>query len=667
MRHLFVALTLAATLEPGLWAAGAQSGSTARPSVPAGRAAPTADLAPAGGAYYEFLLGLHLETMGDVSGALAAYERAERLDSSSAEIPAALAELYVRQDRSTDAVAAAERAIKANPESPEANWIIGRIYAAMSETADPRDPANADFAARAVPYLERADVVAHPAVRFGLARLYMRVRDFAKAISVLVPYVAEQPDEPDAIELLAEAYQAAGRSDEAIALLEKSAPDAPDLYAVLGQIYLGQQRWDDAAKALGEAVKRRTRNVTLRVQWATALLNTGSLDDARRARTVLEEVTAASATNLQALYLLAQAQRRTSDLTAAAGTARKMMTASPTGLAGPFVLAQVFEEQGEYRQAVETLEPVLAKTKDGAGTPADIDPARLWAQLGTAHQQLREFPQAIDAFTQARRLSPQNPAMDLLLVQALLAAGRIQEATGAIDRARGQYPRDLGLARLQARTLRLGGRFDQAVAVMKTAVGADADNPLAYIGLAEVYADGDRPSEAMAVLQDASARFPRDLSIRFQLGAVFEHQKRYADAERVFRQVIADDPQHADALNYLGYMLAERGERLEESVQYVQRALELDPGNAAYLDSLGWAYYKLNRLDLADAPLREAGARMRSSSVVQSHLGDLLFKRGQYGDAIGAWQRALEGDGEAITRSEIQKKIDEARRRLGKK
>jgi tetratricopeptide (TPR) repeat protein len=202
---------------------------------------------------------------------------------------------------------------------------------------------------------------------------------------------------------------------------------------------------------------------------------------------------------------------------------------------------------------------------------------------------------------------------------------------------------------------------------MKAAVSADAGDPLAYIGLAEVYADGDRPAAAIGVLQDASVRFPHEAAVKFQLGAVFERQKRYADAERVFRQLIADEPDHADALNYLGYMLAERGERLEESVAYVQRALTLDPGNPAYLDSLGWAYFKLNRLDLADAPLREAGARMRGSSVVQSHLADLLFKRGRYGDAIEAWERALAGDGEAIVRADIQKKIKAAKKRVGKK
>ena len=82
----------------------------------------------AGGSYYQYLLGLHLEMAGDSEGAAAAYERAEKLDPASAEIPAALAALYARLNKPAEAVAAGERAIKADPANPEANWKIGRAH-----------------------------------------------------------------------------------------------------------------------------------------------------------------------------------------------------------------------------------------------------------------------------------------------------------------------------------------------------------------------------------------------------------------------------------------------------------------------------------------------------------------------------------------------------------
>ena len=136
------------------------------------------------------------------------------------------------------------------------------------------------------------------------------------------------------------------------------------------------------------------------------------------------------------------------------------------------------------------------------------------------------------------------------------------------------------------------------------------------------------------------------------------------DAEQTFRRVLTRDPDHAPTLNYLGYMLADRGERLEESVALIERAVENDPHNGSYLDSLGWAYFKLDRLDLAEPPLRAAGEQLQRNSVVQDHLGDLLVRLGRYSEAIEAWQRALDGDGEEVDSSAIEQKIDDTRRRV---
>jgi tetratricopeptide (TPR) repeat protein len=114
-------------------------------------------------------------------------------------------------------------------------------------------------------------------------------------------------------------------------------------------------------------------------------------------------------------------------------------------------------------------------------------------------------------------------------------------------------------------------------------------------------------------------------------------------------------------------MLAERGERLNESVDLVQRALKIEPDNGSYLDSLGWAYYKSGKLDLALESLGRAADQLSRNSVIQDHYGDVLVKLGRYEDAIAAWTRVLSGDGDSIDRGEIDKKIHAARQKLPKK
>jgi tetratricopeptide (TPR) repeat protein len=166
---------------------------------------------------------------------------------------------------------------------------------------------------------------------------------------------------------------------------------------------------------------------------------------------------------------------------------------------------------------------------------------------------------------------------------------------------------------------------------------------------------------------EVAARPPRPESDAALILALLAHaHSELGEPDRaiaVLTTAIAHDPLSAPALNSLGYTLAERGERLSEAVDYIQRALKLDPDNPAYLDSLGWALYKQGRADQAEEPLRQAAEALPTQSIVQDHYGDVLARRGRLREAIGAWERALAGDGEDIDRSVVEKKIKDARGR----
>ena len=169
---------------------------------------------------------------------------------------------------------------------------------------------------------------------------------------------------------------------------------------------------------------------------------------------------------------------------------------------------------------------------------------------------------------------------------------------------------------------------------------------------------------AEATARQLRAAAPDDPRGMYVLAQVLEARGDFAGAEKSLRDLLQRDPGDATALNYLGYMLAERGQQLDEAVDLVQRALKTDPGNPSFLDSLGWAYYQQGKLDLADPPLSEAAAKMPNNSVILEHLGDLRFKQKRFSDAAAAWERSLNGDGESIDRTRIQKKIQDARSRL---
>jgi Flp pilus assembly protein TadD len=182
--------------------------------------------------------------------------------------------------------------------------------------------------------------------------------------------------------------------------------------------------------------------------------------------------------------------------------------------------------------------------------------------------------------------------------------------------------------------------------------------------LIQGYSAAGRHKEAIETAEKAVAKFPEETSVSYQLGAALDRAGRHAESETTFRGLIAKDPLDAGALNYLGYMIAERGPaaKLDEAVSLIQRALKVEPDNPSYLDSLGWAYVQQGKLDLADAPLTTAAEKLPANSVIQDHLGDLRQKQNRRTDAIAAWQKALAGDGESIDKAKIQKKIDAAKK-----
>ena len=124
------------------------------------------------------------------------------------------------------------------------------------------------------------------------------------------------------------------------------------------------------------------------------------------------------------------------------------------------------------------------------------------------------------------------------------------------------------------------------------------------------------------------------------------------------------NPQNSDAYNYLGYMLIDNGTRVQEGLDLVKRALEIDRNNGAYLDSLGWGYLKLNQLDLAEDNLRQAMEKLSDNAVVNDHMGDLYFKQGKFQLAIDSWEKALLHKSNEIDTQFIQKKIDDTKSRL---
>jgi len=195
--------------------------------------------------------------------------------------------------------------------------------------------------------------------------------------------------------------------------------------------------------------------------------------------------------------------------------------------------------------------------------------------------------------------------------------------------------------------------------------------------LAQVLERGRKYAEAEESVQKAAQMSRSDQeqeSAAFMLGAIYERQKKFDLAEEQFRKALAVNPNNASVLNYYGYMLADRGVRLEEATAMIQRAVTQEPNNGAYLDSLGWAYYKQNKFAEAEENLRRAASRSSHDPTVLGHLGDVYMKLGQteraaelWERALSEWQRALPADYEAEKANELDAQLKTLKRHMAQK
>ena len=622
---------------------------------------PDADTQPQADAYRLFMLGRHLNRAGDHEGAIEAYRAAAELDQVTGEIFGELASLYRGQNRPEEASAAATEALEREPDNVTAHKVLGLVNVAEAGSLG-----GSEELVRAIEHLEQARGTILPdlEVELNLARLYLATDSTDQAIELLKTLVEDRMGLTQASLLLSSAYEEAGRIDEAVEVLEvvvqTGRPSARALRQ-LGELYGRLDRWTDAIEAYEGAVARNPRSSGAQRDLASALLQTGQLE---RGREVLRRLTSMRPDDGSALYRLSEVELELGNFDEAAAAALALIEVEPNGIRGPYALAEVHGRRYDHQAVIATLEPALRVARDNNVRPNQI--ASLLGRIGVAYEQLQDYAEASRVYAEATELLPSSLAFGARLVQSLVDAGRLADARVALERVQTQHPSDLTLTRLEARLLGDSGDIRAGADVLRALLTADESDPSAHVALAGYYSSYERFDMAVDLLESARQQFPDNLSVLFQLGAVREQSARYGEAEQAFRNILEQNPHHAATLNYLGYMLADRGDRLEESVDLLERAIEIDPHNGAYLDSLGWAYFKLDRLDLAESHLRAASEQMVWNSVIQDHLGDLLSKLGRHEEAIEAWEAALAGDGEQVESSDIERKIADARRQLGR-
>jgi Flp pilus assembly protein TadD len=384
------------------------------------------------------------------------------------------------------------------------------------------------------------------------------------------------------------------------------------------------------------------------------------------------------------VYLrIAQIYRELHQMDKAEDNLVKARQLAPGSLEVMYNEAMLYQAQGRFEDAIR----VLSDAVTGIKAERSVLPTRrrslaiLYQQLGQLYRDTQNYQAAIFTYDEMGHLGEdEDKRARLLVMDTYRAAKDLPKALSNGQEAVAKYPGDAAIRASEALLLGENGQTEEAVNILRaqlsgnggvTAGAADRDT---YLNIAQVYERGRRykDAEATARMAETLPGPERDNEmVWFLLGAIYERQKMFDRAEVEFKKVLAVNPNNAQVLNYYGYMLGDLGTRLDEAEDLVRRALKEEPYNGAYLDSLGWIYFKENKLADAEATLRAAEERESHDATIHSHLGDLYAKTGR-GDKAAAewekslveWHRTLPADIENDKIAEVEKKLSQSKHRV---
>ncbi len=630
---------------------------------------PPTPVDPVAEAYRVFGEGRVAEEAGDLDAAARAFALAAELDEESAGPLVALASTRARSEDLMGAREAATRAVGRDPDAAEAHRLLGELNLLGFRTS--QDPAEAERAieafseavrvvpddlrsrsrlARTLAMMQRPEEAEHhlrELVRLApqayaefvlLAELRLRDGDPAQAFDDLAQALRIEPRQPEAREMVDE-------------ILRKDHPefDRGEALVELAELY-------------GKAAADHPEDAGIGIAHADALARLSRGEEAGDAFT---RVLAGDPDNAAALWGLSLVRQSQGRLDEAEEALTRLLDQDGASAPARFALSGIHLERCEYDRAAREIESLLELPESayGSGRRADFltRRARIQQELGEHREAALSLRKAV-AITGER---PDSRRLRMLMIEAWLLAGEPEEAARAIAPLVADRPEDLVVAALEARVKAELGDEEGARRLFEELRAKHPDQPGLVHAAVRHHASRQDFASAEALSREWLAGDPGNVAFRFQLGAALERQGRVAEAEVEFRAVLQAVPDHALALNYLGYMMSgspdQSPDRFEEAEELIRAALETDPRNPSYLDSLGWVLFQRGEVELAGPPLLEAARCMPRNAVVLDHVGDFHRARGDAEAAARYWREALEqDDGDELDEEALHNKIREA-------
>lgn len=642
-------------------------------------------------AYYHSALAHIYEEDAIASGrpeymrhAVEEYKTALSADPNSPELNDELADLYFRTGQVREAEATARGLLKSSPNDIDAHRLLGRLYLRQLSEAQnsvSSSSPNGNALDQAINEFQKIVSLDPRSVedRMVLGQLYTVRHQNEKAEEQFKAARDIDPDSEEVVLNLSRLYAENNDIEHAAKIIE-SVPESertPKMEFALGAVYEQLKRPKDAIAAYKRAADLDPEDVHTMGALAQALLNDNQLDEALKVYRQMADADPEDASNL---VHISEILRRQGKYDEALAQVKKAVKKDPDSLEAGYNEGLLLDVLGRYDESAQVYEHMVDLTShaNGAYTSDEKNNRAIFLErLGSVYHEENKVDEAITAFQKMVELGGDNALRGYENeVDVYRDAKMFDKAIEVSRKAAQADPKNHDLKLMLAGELVDQGKEDEGITMAKGMLANTADDQKVWVALGQIYTRIHRWKDAEEALNKATPLTTKkedSVYLLFLKGGLEERQKHLEPAEQYFRQALELDPNNAMVLNYLGYMLADKGTRLPEALKLVRKAVELEPMNGAYLDSLGWAYFKLGQYELAEENLRQAVERDQTDPTVHDHLGDLYEKTGRIRLAAAQWELSLSEysksaapDVEPSEVAKVQKKLETARVKLAK-
>ncbi len=597
-----------------------------------------------------FSLGLLAETGGDSAAALDHLKTAIRLDPDEERLYAPAVAIALKLEKPDDAVRLAQALVKRRPDTAEPALLLARVYALTKYP----DQAETLFKQALSRFPE------HPETPVFLARFYLSQDRRTDALATLRTAVETQSQNAELLHLLGtlcidsardagNTPQARASVEEGIRFLQKALdiePESPGRWQQLGFALLAVQKPEEALKAFETAHEKSPGDLLAARQILDLLVATGKIDDAMAA---YERLANETGTEPEA-WLQYIAEKLPKDAQDRLITHLNEQIQEQSN-APVFFYAQL---GALYIGAHKNQEAETVLLKALGHYPDDN---RLRIVLGYLRLQQERYDDAYNDFERVRTKSPAaewsaNPFFLFNFLVSAQKSGHMEEAAKTLASTYTENPAVLNQYMNSLLTGQTPVSTENAIELLNVfhTLSPEAAEALYYLMVLQAekkeYGKAIETARQFEELVQKSGNTNLlNEQFYYQYASLYERTAQFDVAEKLLFKVIELGGNITPAAqNYLAYMWAERGEKLDKGLDLIHKALAADPENGAFLDTLGWIYYMQGRYAEALHELQKARSFIKDDSAIWEHLGDTYLKLGDHNAAVEHWKKALELD-----------------------